>query len=345
MSAFSRGLGLALSHRIFSFAPKTASPSHAQQSALRMTQSIRNSPIIQAARNLQTSARLRAVQQSAKPTPSSLRSATSRTTRTPPPTSPGAPLSVAARLANRGKPTIIYESASHFWLHLSALLAATFCITYAVLNYWNRILHPPEGLAWWVPHGFAVICLCMAAMGSFFLLGTSFLLRRITAVPKNLLPPSYLQGGKGSKSPAELRSLELLKSSPVALEITMSSIIPFLPAKKIIAAPSEVWLPFKIQNAPLIRNFEQQINASGTSGVATKALAPFEKLGSAFRNMTNGFKRGLTREGFAPIKIKGVRYKIDIINCKVLDNGRVMDYLVGLRPEIFNDGWWTKLLK
>ncbi|KAF3769622.1 hypothetical protein M406DRAFT_221286, partial [Cryphonectria parasitica EP155] len=248
--------------------------------------------------------------------------------------SPTGSLAMANRLAARGKPTVLYQCPSHFWIHVSSLSAAVFCIAYAVFHYWNSVVHPPEGLAWYVPHLFAVICLTMVSAGFWFLYSTAFIVRRITAIPKTAVPASYLRAGPGNTmTPARQALLAALQESPVALECEMSMLVPFLPTKKVIAAPSEVWLPFRFQAMPLASAAPAEAaTPQGGGGVMSMITRPFKAFGRGVNGAFLGLRRGLLREGFAPIKVKGTRYKVDITSGNLFDKGRAVDALLPYRP-------------
>lgn len=377
MAAFSRGfgmgaglgagLGIGLSQRLLFLAPRTAPQSCAHQPTARVAaQAIRRSPIIQAARNLQTSSRFHAQKQTAS---SSSRAAMPKTSRTPSPsratspqasTTPSSPptgtsSSVIQRLAARGKPTVLYQCPSHFWLYFSSFAAASFCITYAVIHYWSVVAFPPEGLAWWIPHGFAVICLFMGLFGVWFLYSSAFIVRRITAVPAALLPAAQLRAaaarakgkaksqGSGKTSAAE--EATQLHANPITLECEVSSLLPFLQPKKVLAAPGEVLLPFKFAGLPMAKDAGKAVPPPPPpppDGVIGRIAKPFEVLGRGVRGAFLGFRRGLLRQGFAPIKVKGMRYKVDVTGGKLFENGKVLDHIVAYRPERFQDSSWQE---
>lgn len=334
MAAFSRGLGLAMSQRIFSFAPTIASKSCCSERPMsRVAHAVRCSPIIQAARNLQTSARLQAsrpkrqvarTDPAAPPTAKNAPAGPFKFSPSPASRRPSiSPSAVATKLAGLGRPTILYKSASHFWLRFSSVSAAAFCITYAGINYYTNVMYPPPGLSWYVPAAFAFLCFFVGVLGYLFLISTARIVRRITAIPTSSLPQAYLSPGRANMSSAEERSLRALQASPVALECEVGGTLPLLGTRKIVAAPSEVVTAFKWAQAPVSRG-------SAPTGV-----------GGAFV----GVRRGLLAEGFAPILIKGGRYKVDVLTGKVFDHGKSPDLLMSYKPSAFTDTWMDRLLK
>ncbi|KAI7782953.1 hypothetical protein LA080_012679 [Diaporthe eres] len=312
--------------------------------------------IIRATRTFETSAHLRAKQKSAaapfkqkrapkKPPPPTL--AYRPQPKATPPTAAAASaakqsssaLSVAERLAQRGNRTVLYEGPSHFWLRASGLSASVFCMGYVGIHYYNIMVHPPEGLAWWVPHAFVPILLTMGYFSGHFALSTTNIVSSITAVPRGLLPRSYLTGGVAKKSKQEERSLVALNASPVALEVAVTPLVPLLPPKKVVVAPEEVVLPFKMQSTPVGKGGVAGATAPRCGGdVMDKIAAPFEALGRAVKGPFSGIARGLTREGFAKIQVKGNKYKVDVLGGKALDEGKILDHLVAYRPDRISSG-------
>lgn len=251
---------------------------------------------------------------------------------------------------------MLYQCPSHFWLYFSSFAAAFFCIAYAVIHYWSIVAYPPEGLAWWIPHGFAVICLFMGLFGVWFLYSSAFIVRRITAVPAGLLPAAQLRAaaarakakGPGRASAAASASASSaaaqLQAGPVALECEVSSLLPFLPARKIVAAPGEVLLPFKFAGLPMATHAGKGVPSPPPPprGVIGRIAKPFEVLGRGVGGAFHGLRRGLLRQGFAPIKVKGMRYKIDITGGELFEKGKVLDHVVAFRPERFQDTTWQQ---
>ncbi|KAJ9154778.1 hypothetical protein NKR23_g2396 [Pleurostoma richardsiae] len=350
MSSFSRGL---VPHTLvfFAKAPPTQCSRQAASTPSFLLRTRITQHLHQPSRSFQISARFRlaAARPAAAPKP---------TARAPAPSSSPAggskpaasPLrSYAEQLAARGAPTVLYEAPSHFWLRLSAYGAGFFCTFYAIGNYWSIFLHPPVGLPWWVPHAFAVICVTMGAMGGWFLLSALNIVRVVRAVPVAALP--------GAKTPAgAARWAKSLAGAPVALEVTLSRLLPLLPARKLLVAPAEVSLPFRMQATPLaaaqapaqgqagrLLSGRELLQARKAEEEARKAArkydmdhlltAPFRHLGQGLGGMWRGMRRALTREGFSKIMVKNKEYKIDVTSGWVLDHGRALDRLVTLKPK------------
>lgn len=351
MASCSRGYGFGRDTLLL--LPRSASSHSCFQPCTARTLHARR--IIRATRTFETSAYLCAKQKSAaspvkqkqapkkppttilpyrpqpKPTPPAAGGAAAPAAAKP---SAAAALSVAERLAQRGSRTVLYEAPSHFWLRASGLSASVFCMGYVGIHYWTIMVHPPEGLVWWMPHAFVPILLTMGYFSAHFALSTANIVSSVTAVPRAQLPRSYLTGGVAKKSKQEERSLAALNASPVALEVAVTPLVPVLPPKKIVAAPEEVVLPFKMQSTPVGRGgMEMAPVPRGGGGVMDRIAAPFEALGRAFKGPFSGIVRGLTREGFAKVQIKGDKYKIDVLGGKLLDEGKILDHLVAFRPD------------
>lgn len=354
MSSCTRGYGFG--RDILLLLPRSASSRSCFQPCAARTLHARR--IIRATRTFETSAYLCAKQKSSaspvkqKPAPKKPPPPTlpyrSQPKATPPTkaaaaasaakTSPSA-LSVAERLAQRGQRTVLYEAPSHFWLRASGLSASVFCMGYVGVHYWSIMVQPPEGLPWWVPHAFVPILLAMGYFSGHFALSTTNIVSSVTAVPRGLLPRSYLTGGVAKKTKQEERSLVALNASPVALEVAVTPLVPLLPPKKIVVAPEEVVLPFKMQSTPVGRGGVAGLPAPRRGGdVMDRIAAPFEALGRAFRGPFSGIARGLTREGFAKIQIKNDKYKVDVLGGKALDQGKILDHLVAYRPDRISSG-------
>ncbi len=281
-------------------------------------------------RAFQTALRFRAA---AKPSTLRATAATPIATKT----NPARIGSYAEQLAAKGTRTALYEAPSHFWLTASSFGAAAFCVSYSVYHYWATILYPPEGMAWWVPHGFAVICIFMAGMATYFVSGATRIVRSIEAVPASLVKLS-----KGTKASAA--------KTPLYIEVAVRRVVPFMAPKKILALPEEVKMPFRMNSifqgaSPL--SVKDQIKAARAELERREAArqhqmdhimtAPFRDAGRGLSGAWMGIRRALTKEGFASLKVKKTSYKLDISNCWALDNGRSLDRLVAVRPNEMRD--------
>lgn len=51
----------------------------------------------------------------------------------------------------------------------------------------------------------------------------------------------------------------------------------------------------------------------------------------------SNFRRGVTGEGFAPIEVDGLKFKLDITDAYVLEEGRALDRLVKIERRWMED--------
>ena len=294
---------------------------------------------------LQPSSRF--VQTAARPKPKF--KPTGTRTSPPPPPPPASPKTITPfspattrkpntsyldQLAARGR-TTLYEAPSHFWFRTSSLCAAAFCVSYTVYQYWSSYLHPPEGLAWWVPHAFGVICVFVAASGTYFAMGTLRIIRTIEAVPTvaEALPRALL--GK----PAAQRP-------PIYILVHTQRMVPFLPTKKQPFWPEQVRLPFRMTEAvaaarPALPSARDRLLARQAEREANEKRAqydrehlmtvPFRDGKRAAGTAWNGISRAFFREGFAKIELGAWKYKIDVTGGWALDDGRAIDRVLSVK--------------
>ncbi|EFQ28567.1 hypothetical protein CGRA01v4_07214 [Colletotrichum graminicola] len=338
MASFARGLGLGLSLLAPRTAPLCATPQPLQPFSRRFFGSIT------------------ALRHAAKP-PSSSRIATSvpraatapkTLTPKPKPTAPGPTRTVSpaaavssagsayaltAQLAQRSQPTVLYEAGSHFWMKLSAWAAMLMFYSYAGINYYTMLLHPPEDIAAWVPHAFAVICLAMAGFGSYFFYNTRNIVRLVRAVPTALLAPNArgLAPGAG----AALNP----KTTPIHLEITCKRMLPGR-TKVLVVPPQQVSMPGRIvaQAAPSHASPARERAAARQEQARARAeweydknhlmTVPFRHAGKGFRAAWYGIRRAVTREGFMQMEVGSHKLKLDVASGWALDDGRAIDRLV-----------------
>jgi hypothetical protein len=210
-------------------------------------------------------------------------------------------------------------------------------VSYSVYNYWSVILHPPEGLMWWIPHAFGVILVFMAGMGAYFVTGTSRIVRSIEAVPASALAAAAVKqiaGGAGS--------------SPVYIQVTTRRMAPFMPPKKHLLRPEEVLLPFRMysvfggemgQKTMSMAERVRLERAAREAKIAERKYtmdhlltAPFRDARKAFSGAWEGIVRSFNRGGFVKIQLGKQDYKLDVTGGWALDSGRAMDRLLPVRP-------------
>jgi hypothetical protein len=250
------------------------------------------------------------------------------------------PATYAEQLALKGR-TLLYESPSHFWFRAGCFSSATFCVSYTVYQYWTVILHPPEGLMWWIPHAFGAILVFMAGMGAYFVMGAGRIVRSIEAVPAAAVAKQIAAKATAAAAPA----------SPIYIEVATRRMLPFAPPKKTLLAPEEVQLPFRMYSVFAGRGPEasqksmsmaERVRAERAAREAKIAerkytmdhimTAPFRDAGKAFGTAFGGIRRSFSREGFAKIQLGKQEYKLDVTGGWALDDGRAMDRLLPVRP-------------
>ncbi|AEO57587.1 hypothetical protein MYCTH_2303908 [Thermothelomyces thermophilus ATCC 42464] len=276
-----------------------------------------------------------------KPTlPKASSAAVPGTTVSAAPAQAARPSSYAEQLALRGR-TLLYESPSHFWFRAGCFSSATFCVSYTVYQYWTVILHPPEGLMWWIPHAFGAILVFMAGMGAYFVMGAGRIVRSIEAVPAAAVAKQLASGTTAT-------------TSPIYIEVATRRMAPFMPPKKHLLPPEEVQLPFRMYSvfsaarAPELpvgqrpMGLAERVRAERAAREARLAerkytmdhilTAPFRDARKAFGTAWSGIKRSFHREGFAKIRLGKQEYKMDVTGGWALDDGRAMDRLLPIRP-------------
>ncbi|KAK3375300.1 hypothetical protein B0H63DRAFT_438488 [Podospora didyma] len=248
--------------------------------------------------------------------------------------------SFAEQLAAKGTRTILYEAPSHFWYRFSCLSAGTFCVSYAVYQYWTIYLNPSEGLAWWVPQAFFIVCAFMASMGGYFALGTSRIVRSIESAG----------AAAAAQAATAAAATAAAASTPIYIEVSTRRVLPFLPPKRTLLLPAQVSLPFQMHRVlageatPLSTTKHLSVAAQRAEREAkAKArqyeldhimTAPFRDAKSGMNTAWSQVRRAFDRGGFAKIRLKGVNYKIDVTGGWALDNGRAMDRLLTVRQRL-----------
>lgn len=242
------------------------------------------------------------------------------------------------QLARKSQPTILYEAPSHMWYRFSSITAGVFCVTYSMVNYWAIYVRPPSDITWWVPHAYSVVLVFMVAMGGYFAMGASGIVRLVRAVP-------YAQAE--ALAPAAVRKLKTSAAAqPVLLEISLSRPVPFMAPRKLYVPPSEVAMPFRMSmleysdSAPpatgralLMKRKAEEEEARKKREYEMSHLltAPFRHMAAGAKTAWLGIRRSFYREGFAKFYIRGVQYRLDILGGWALDNGRALDRIVGTK--------------
>ncbi len=235
-------------------------------------------------------------------------------------------LSYAQHLAMRANPTTLYEAAPHTGFLISSYGAAFFCMGSAAINSWFNVFNLPPGISPWVPVGFSVVSFVFAALGTVFALRPSSIIRSIKVLPY----------------PAAQR--RALPPQSVTLQVTARRISPIpLPVRRFEVRPEQIVLVNRMQQRAVVLSEEQR--AAKTREDARRRqlareyelnhlmTAPFRDAGRASSTILGNIRRGLTGEGFAPVFINGIQYKLDTEGGYALENGQVLDRVVKIQHD------------
>ncbi|KAI0834953.1 hypothetical protein F5Y06DRAFT_277617 [Hypoxylon sp. FL0890] len=240
-------------------------------------------------------------------------------------------LSYAQKLADKSSPTTLYEAGPNRVFLFSSYAAGLVTLAGAAANIWFNVYNPPEGIHYAVPYAFGAVGIVMAYLGTRFALMPAGVIRSIKVLPA--------RAAKASSPTAKTTPLSA-PALPVRLEIEARRNLPFpgLPLRRFEADPNNVFLKVPMYNrkaAPsdyekMLMKREEEARRKKEREYEMNHLmtAPFRHAMQAFGLLFKSFRRGLTGEGFAPITIDGVKYKLDITSAYVLEQGRALDRLV-----------------
>ncbi|KAI0850955.1 hypothetical protein F5Y00DRAFT_231257 [Daldinia vernicosa] len=238
-------------------------------------------------------------------------------------------LSFAQKLADKSSPTILYEAGPQGVFLFSSYTAGLFFIGAAAINIVVNVYNLPEGLHWIVSVGFGMVGLLLAACGTRFALMPAGMIRSIKVLP-----------ARSFKTPNTAAKTATPESLPVRLEIEARRTVPFpgVPLRRIQVDPNDVVMKAPLYNrkAPpsdyekMLMKKQEEVRRKQEREYEMNHLmtAPFRHGKQAFSMLFKNFRRGLTGEGFAPITINGVKYKLDITSAYVLEEGRALDRIV-----------------
>ncbi|KAI0388641.1 hypothetical protein F5Y17DRAFT_452079 [Xylariaceae sp. FL0594] len=225
-------------------------------------------------------------------------------------------LGFAQRLAMKGKPTTLYEGPPQGAFLFSSYFTALSCFAGAVVNSHLNVQNLPEGMSPWVGVGYTFISLMFAVLGTTFALRPAGIIRGIKLLP--------------SSGPTQ----------PVMLEVAVRRQLPLpLPLHRMRVAPEQfVMLNRMCMRPPAVQTEEEKVALRIEEAKKRKEdreyelnhlmTAPFRDARKAGFTLMENIQRGLTGEGFAPIYIKGVMYKVDVLGGYALEGGLVLDRIV-----------------
>ncbi|KAK8089362.1 hypothetical protein PG997_004323 [Apiospora hydei] len=119
---------------------------------------------------------------------------------------------------------------------------------------------------------------------------------------------------------------------------------PRVPLKRIVVEPNEIIMktrlfhpkkaePTEIEKMRMGREWEKRKKEQQQYNRDHLMTAPFRDGAWAIGQFFNAIRRGLTGEGFAPIEIKGGKYKLDIVKGYALEDGRALDRIVRIESD------------
>jgi hypothetical protein len=240
----------------------------------------------------------------------------------------------ALSLARKSVPTVLYESPRQLVLLLSSFAAGLTCLSAAAINVYFNIQHAPEGINEYVPVAFGAASLLMAAIGTKVALTPAHIVRSISVLPSTAVKRVPGAAATVASTPP-----------PVYLEIKArrNSPIPGLPLKQIRAEPHEVVMPTRLYHPlPKPSAHQQMLDKQAEEQQRKEAhqyelnhimTAPFRHAARAIKSIFIALRRGITGEGFAPIQVRGVKYKMDITFAYALEDGRALDRIVRIEED------------
>lgn len=191
----------------------------------------------------------------------------------------------------------------------------------------------PEGVPVWVPYVFGGCGFAMAIFAARLTLNVAGLVKSINAIPKSVL--------MASKNPAIARSAAKGPDLTIEVELRKMFPIPFFPARKLYAEPSEIVIPHSLAPPAVVlspselRARERQEEARHKKELEYEQShimsAGLRHASRAFFTLFTNARRAWTREGFMDLKVKKRFYKMDVLGGYALDNGRAIDRLVTIK--------------
>ncbi|KAI2630983.1 hypothetical protein GGR54DRAFT_585070 [Hypoxylon sp. NC1633] len=243
-------------------------------------------------------------------------------------------LSYAQQLADKSSPTTLYEAGPNKIFLFSSYMAGVLLFTGAGVNIWLHVVNAPDDIQWFVPLGFGTCGVLMAAIGTRFALMPAGAIRSIKLLPSRSVDPAAR-----TAQPA---------SVPVRLEIEVRRNVPLpgLPLRRFQIDPNDVVLKVPMYHRKVVPSDYQKMLLKEQEDARRKAereyelnhvmTSPFRHAAKAFGIMFRGIRRGLTGEGFAPVEVNGVKYKLDITSAYALEEGRALDRIVRIETGPIN---------
>jgi hypothetical protein len=248
-------------------------------------------------------------------------------------------------LAQKGHSTLLYEAPRHGWFKFTAWSASTMCLAsgYYLVAVWNVGL---KGAPLWMSYAYGASGFTMACMGMYWLLRASGIVNSVRALPAKAEPvPPTASAAAGV--PQVVPSLDI--------EVTIKSLFPFVQPRSIVARLDEISVLTRLtdptaqmtdlEKLEARRRAKQDAEERRRYELAHLYSAPFRHAGRGLRSFWYGTKRFLEGGGFGTLTVKGQRFKLDVVDGWHLDDGRVLEKLVGVKEESKAERWQSRLFR
>ncbi|KAJ1335308.1 hypothetical protein MN608_02044 [Microdochium nivale] len=244
----------------------------------------------------------------------------------------------AQTLARKPAPTTLYEGASQRMFLASSYAAGFTLFGGAAINSVVNVYDLPEGVPSLVAYPFGFVSLVMAVLGARFAMTPSGIVRSIKVLPSSSssasgpAPAARLKGGATAGAPTTSARPQ------IEVMVRRTTPIPGLPLQRIVCEPHEIVMKARMYNRPTPSASRSREEEAADEAARKQAeleyerahvmTAPFRHAWWAARTVFLTIRQGITGEGFAPVEVKGVKYKLDITDGYALDEGRALDRIV-----------------
>ncbi|KAH8673901.1 hypothetical protein BX600DRAFT_456485 [Xylariales sp. PMI_506] len=233
--------------------------------------------------------------------------------------------SFAHKLALSKQGTVLYEGSPQRMFIASSFTAGFACMGAAAINIHYNVFNPPPGVPEWTAYAFGTLGLVLAILGMNFALMPSGIVRIIRVLP--------FANGSTAGHPKVQLEIMVRRLTP----------IPGFPLKRMVVEPNQIVMSARLHNPvrPPTELEKLRMNQDWTARKKAqkeyddehRMTIPFRDAKWAFSTIFTNIRRGLTGEGFAPVQIQGKKYKLDITNAYVFEEGRALDRLVKIEED------------
>ncbi|KAK8138902.1 hypothetical protein PG984_002282 [Apiospora sp. TS-2023a] len=258
--------------------------------------------------------------------------------------------SYALRLAQNKHGATLFEAAPQRMFLASSYAAGFVCIGGAIVNLYYNVYNPPPGLGEWIPYAFSAVAVMLALLGTNFALMPAHVVRLIRVLPSAAAQAAAAAGKPGvagaRPGPVGAAGSSAVSPHKVQLEVLVRRLtpIPGFPLKKMVVEPNEIVMktrlfhpkkaePTEIEKMRMGREWEKRKKEQMQYNKDHLMTAPFRDGAWAISQFFTAIRRGLTGEGFAPVEIKGGKYKLDIVKGYALEDGRALDRIVRIESD------------